>query len=84
MIVAKGVGKRQKVWIEATQKRVSATSDILNGIKTIKMTGLTERSSDFMAELRKGEIAASKQWRQLQLFMLGIGQKATPFLQFRS
>ncbi|KAF1843510.1 ABC transporter-like protein [Cucurbitaria berberidis CBS 394.84] len=75
--VAKGTGIRQKTWVEAIQQRVAITSGILKGIKTIKMTGLSEEVSDSLRELRRGEIRASKRMRQLQIFVLGVGYLTT-------
>ncbi|KAI1100526.1 ABC transporter [Jackrogersella minutella] len=40
--ISKHIGGRQKVWMQAVQKRVSVTANMLCEIKAIKMMGLTD------------------------------------------
>jgi ATP-binding cassette, subfamily C (CFTR/MRP), member 1 len=44
-IVANMIGNRQKIWVEAIQRRIAITSSILESMKSIKMMGLTEAIS---------------------------------------
>jgi ATP-binding cassette, subfamily C (CFTR/MRP), member 1 len=44
-VVANMIGNRQKIWVEAIQRRIAITSSILESMKSIKMMGLTEAIS---------------------------------------
>lgn len=52
-------GNAQGVWLEAVEERVAVTSKVLGGMKSIKMTGLTDIISDIVRKLRSQEIEAS-------------------------
>ncbi|ETS81802.1 hypothetical protein PFICI_06804 [Pestalotiopsis fici W106-1] len=70
--IAKSVPVRQKAWIAAIQKRVGITSDILGTMKGVKMLGLSRALAKQIQSLREFELAESKKFRQLQIFLIAM------------
>jgi ABC-type multidrug transport system fused ATPase/permease subunit len=58
--VAASMGSRQREWLEAIQKRVKTTSDMLGSMKEVRMTGLQLRLKEELQQQRKEEITASR------------------------
>ncbi|KAK0613977.1 ABC transporter [Immersiella caudata] len=56
---------RQAMWLEAIEKRISATSAMLSSIKGIKMCGLGETLLQSLQQLRVDELRISKRFRRL-------------------
>ncbi|KAK5651320.1 hypothetical protein OQA88_12616 [Cercophora sp. LCS_1] len=56
---------RQAMWLEAIEKRISATSAMLSSIKGIKMCGLAETLLHSLQQLRVDELRISKRFRRL-------------------
>lgn len=50
-VVTKRIGNIQKVWADATQRRIATTSSMLRDMKTVKMMGL----SNVMGDIVQGE-----------------------------
>ncbi|KAF3013497.1 hypothetical protein E8E14_005834 [Neopestalotiopsis sp. 37M] len=71
-IIAKSVPVRQKKWIAAIQKRVGITSDILGTMKGVKMLGLSRALAKQIQDLRDFELAESKKFRHVQIFLIGM------------
>ncbi|KAI1263553.1 P-loop containing nucleoside triphosphate hydrolase protein [Xylariaceae sp. FL1019] len=67
-VLANRTSRRQKRWIEATQRRINLTSDILSSMKNTKMLGLSDQMFDMIHELRESEIAVSKDYRRTQSY----------------
>ncbi|KAI4279834.1 MAG: hypothetical protein L6R38_004935, partial [Xanthoria sp. 2 TBL-2021] len=59
------VVKRQGLWLEAIQRRISATAKMLGSMKRIKMCGLSDTLFDNIHDLRKEELDISKGFRRL-------------------
>ncbi len=59
------MGERQRIWIEATQKRVDATATMLGSIKAVKMLSLEARLQKALESLRHQEVKISKAYRYL-------------------
>ncbi|KNG80863.1 hypothetical protein ANOM_010919 [Aspergillus nomiae NRRL 13137] len=57
--------KKQTFWINAIQKRVAVTAELINGAKGVKMSGLTDRLHTIMTGLRLEEISISKDYRSV-------------------
>ncbi|KAF7539141.1 hypothetical protein G7Z17_g12477 [Cylindrodendrum hubeiense] len=74
MGVAPLAKKYQIAWLEKTQKRVGITSAMIGHIKSIKMSGLTQRLSDTIANLRVEEIMASRPFRIVGSITSSIAQ----------
>ena len=49
----KSISNAQKRWVEAVEKRVSVTTEILTSMKGIKMSGLSKYSSALLQGLRE-------------------------------
>ncbi|KAJ5953836.1 hypothetical protein N7501_008115 [Penicillium viridicatum] len=61
--VAKHLENRQKVWNEATQSRIAATTSTLEGIKSLKIMGMEDAVQSQILHLRSKEIQISKPFR---------------------
>lgn len=53
--ISKHIGGRQKVWVDAVQKRISVTTSVLSEIKAIKMMGLSDVLTKKLQEYRVDE-----------------------------
>lgn len=71
--VGKHVGKRQKAWLGAQQKRIGMTSSMLGSMKSLKMMGLANTVERSIQEQRVIEIGLSKgfRWMVVTLNMIG-------------
>ncbi|QKX58862.1 uncharacterized protein TRUGW13939_05990 [Talaromyces rugulosus] len=65
--VAQYIAMRQKVWIEAIQKRVNLTTELLGSIKVVKMLGLSFKLSQIVQKMRVAELDLSKRYRRLSV-----------------
>lgn len=84
-IVAKYLGRAQKVWIEAIEKRVNATTTWLGNAKVVKMLGFTDILSNLLQNLRATEIKSSKKFRklfQLRILLSFFVPQLGPLLTF--
>jgi len=68
------VSKRQKSWLEATEKRINFTTETLAAIKNVKMLGLAEPMSDMIGASRTHELQISKKFRTVQSLRVCIGK----------
>ena len=59
------VVQRQALWLEAIERRISATTKMLGSMKRIKMCGLTDILFDNLHNLRLRELDISKKFRRL-------------------
>ncbi|CAM1511520.1 Fc.00g090330.m01.CDS01 [Cosmosporella sp. VM-42] len=66
--------KYQIAWLGKTQKRVGITSAMLGHIKSIKMSGLSQKLSTTIAALRVDEIKASHPFRVVASIIASIAQ----------
>jgi hypothetical protein len=73
--IAKLLPVRQRRWIAAIQKRVGVTSDILGVMKGVKMLGISDALSKQIQGLRDFEIAESKKFRKLQIFLISMSKR---------
>ncbi|PNY23797.1 Uncharacterized protein TCAP_06269 [Tolypocladium capitatum] len=58
--------KMQKDWMEQTQNRVAATSNMLAHIKHLKISGMTKPVETLMQKLRVEEIKAGSKWWMIE------------------
>ncbi|KAK4247619.1 ABC transporter [Corynascus novoguineensis] len=56
---------RQAMWLEAIEKRISATSAMLSSMKGVKMCGLKDTLLSSLQKLRVDELRISKKFRRL-------------------
>lgn len=59
------VVRRQALWLEAIERRISATATMLGSMKRVKMCGLTETLFDNLHQLRIEELKISDSFRKL-------------------
>jgi ATP-binding cassette subfamily C (CFTR/MRP) protein 1 len=71
--LAVACGKAQGTWLEAVEERVTVTSKVLEVMKNIKMTGLTETISSSLRNLRSAEIHASFPFRLYETLGITLG-----------
>lgn len=65
---------RQAMWLEAIEKRISATSAMLNSIKGVKMCGLKDTLLASLQQLRVDEMRISKKFRKLIIWNMTFGE----------
>jgi ATP-binding cassette subfamily C (CFTR/MRP) protein 1 len=73
MVAMNFIMSRQAMWLEAIEKRISATSTMLASIKGIKMSGLRDTLLSTMQELRVEELRISKRFRRLIIWNMVFG-----------
>ncbi|RAH54149.1 ATP-binding cassette transporter [Aspergillus piperis CBS 112811] len=61
--VAKHLEARQKEWNTATQERISTTTSVLGGIKSLKMMGMVDATQSRISHLREKELRLSERLR---------------------
>ncbi|KAJ5150816.1 ABC transporter integral membrane type 1 [Penicillium canariense] len=71
--VAKLIRPRQRRWMQAIQKRVGVTSQVIGSIKSMKMLGLTAKMTKIVQNLRVMELHDSKKFRQVQITNIILG-----------
>ncbi|OAR00109.1 hypothetical protein LLEC1_04813 [Akanthomyces lecanii] len=59
---------RQKLWLEAVQRRVNFTAKVLSHMKQVKMLGLSDKMQQIIRKFRVAEIDRSKKLRRLSSF----------------
>ena len=65
---------RQAMWLQAIEKRISATSAMLAAMKGIKMSGLKQTLFDNLQSLRIEELRISKKFRKLLIWNMAFGK----------
>lgn len=73
VLAAKVITSRQRAWLEAVQKRINYTSEILGSMKNVKILGLIGQQTANIQQFRKTEIAASKKYRKVQSLNISLG-----------
>jgi hypothetical protein len=63
--IAKSLSRQQQTWLGAMQKRIEATSRLLNSLKPVKMAAAEERIGNIIKKLRTSEIHAARVFRRL-------------------
>jgi ATP-binding cassette, subfamily C (CFTR/MRP), member 1 len=64
----------QAAWLEAIERRISATSAMLSSMKGIKMCGLKQTLYDNLHNLRMEELQISKKFRRLLIWNMAFGK----------
>ncbi|KAK8062961.1 P-loop containing nucleoside triphosphate hydrolase protein [Apiospora hydei] len=64
-VLASRIGPRQKNWLEATQKRINYTTEILGAMRNVKMLGLAKQMEHNIQNMREKEITVSRRYRRL-------------------
>jgi len=66
------VMSRQAMWLEAIEKRITATTAMLSSMKGVKMCGLTETLTKTIQDLRVEELTISKRFRKLLIWNMAF------------
>lgn len=69
---------RQAMWLEAIERRISATSAMLSSMKGVKMCGLKNTLMASMQKLRVDELCISKRFRKLIIWNMVFGESTLP------
>ena len=67
------VVKRQALWLEAIERRIESTTNMLGAMKRVKMCGLAETLKTQLQRLRVQELRISKKFRHLLIWSLVLG-----------
>ncbi|TVY44056.1 ABC transporter [Lachnellula occidentalis] len=79
------VMSRQAMWLEAIERRITATTAMLSAMKGVKMSGLTNVLFATIQDLRREELRISKKFRKLLIWNMGftyITPIAAPIVTF--
>jgi ATP-binding cassette subfamily C (CFTR/MRP) protein 1 len=68
------VVSRQGQWLEAIERRISATTSVLGAMKGIKMSGLKHVILTTLHKLRIDELNISKGFRRLLIWNMALGE----------
>ena len=68
------VMSRQKMWLTAIEKRITATTVMLSSMKGVKMCGLTETLTKTIQDLRVDELNISRKFRKLLIWNMAFSK----------
>jgi ATP-binding cassette subfamily C (CFTR/MRP) protein 1 len=68
------VMSRQAMWLEAIEKRITATTAMLSAMKGVKMCGLTDTLSKSLQDLRVDELRISRKFRKLLIWNMAFSK----------
>lgn len=68
------VMSRQAMWLEAIERRITATTAMLSSMKGVKMCGLTSTLSKNIQELRVEEMRISRKFRKLLIWNMAFSK----------
>ncbi|KAF4778786.1 hypothetical protein HER10_EVM0010424 [Colletotrichum scovillei] len=74
VFLAPSAQKYQIIWVEKVQKRIGITSAMIGHIKSIKMSGLTQKLSQSLADLRLAEMRAATPFRVIGAVTSAVAQ----------
>jgi hypothetical protein len=69
-----GVMARQAKWLEAIERRISATAAMLASVKGAKLLGLKPSLMALIQDLRLQELTISKAFRKLLVWNMAFGE----------
>ena len=72
LVITGLVVARQAKWLEAVERRIHATTNMLGSMKRVKMTGLVGILENQLQTLRIDELCISKKFRHLLIWNLGL------------
>lgn len=65
---------RQAMWLEAIERRISVTSQMLGSMKGVKMCGLSEVLGTRIQAMREEELHISGKFRRLLIWNMVLGK----------
>ncbi|KAI0124180.1 P-loop containing nucleoside triphosphate hydrolase protein [Xylariales sp. AK1849] len=81
-LIAAHITSRQKAWYQAIQRRINYTSEILGGMRSAKMLGLTKQLSENIQQMRDDELGISKTYRKIQALNISLVNLPSVFNTF--
>lgn len=66
---------RQTMWLEAIEKRITATTAMLGAMKGVKISGLTDTLLKNLQDLRVEELRISKKFRKLLIWNMAFSKQ---------
>ncbi|KAJ6134374.1 ABC transporter integral membrane type 1 [Penicillium sp. IBT 18751x] len=72
VLISALAGPRQKLWLEAIEKRVDITAQVLGSVKGIRMAGLTDKLYNIIHTMRIHEVKMSKRFRRLLILVVAV------------
>lgn len=75
------VTPRQNAWVEAVQRRINFTSDILGSMRSVMILGLGSKMSVNIQSLRDEEMETSKRYELIQALSVSLCQSMLPRLR---
>ncbi|KAG8161209.1 hypothetical protein KVR01_009473 [Diaporthe batatas] len=79
VIAVSFVMARQAMWLDAIEKRIAVTSQMLGAMKGVKMCGLTEVLGAHIQAMREAELRISGKFRRLLIWNMGLAYFAPTF-----
>ncbi|VUC22540.1 unnamed protein product [Clonostachys rosea] len=71
-LITVGIGKTaprlQRVWVDATEKRIGITATLIENMKSIKIMGVNKQMGDFVQAMRDAEIDAGSSFRMTIIY----------------
>jgi len=67
MAISSPAGRAQVSWMEATQERVGTTARAVNGMRSVKLLGLSESIYGLLHKLREAELHAARHFRHIEV-----------------
>lgn len=74
VIAVSFVMARQAQWLEAIERRIAVTSQMLGSMKGVKMCGLTDVLGTHIQAMRMEELRISGKFRRLLIWNMGLGK----------
>lgn len=74
IVTGKSINKARIVWNEAIEKRVTATSNLLAQLRTVKAMGLSASLSAHIEQKREAEIEVALRERYRLLWIIAFGK----------
>ncbi|KAJ5715595.1 ABC transporter integral membrane type 1 [Penicillium malachiteum] len=65
-------GPRQKIWLEAIEKRIDITAQVLTCVKGVRMAGLTDKLFTIIQKMRVDEVRMSERFRRLLILVVAV------------
>lgn len=65
---------RQAIWLEAIERRISVTSQMLGSMKGVKMCGLSSVLGTRIQAMREEELHISGKFRRLLIWNMVLGE----------
>ncbi|KGO51212.1 ABC transporter, integral membrane type 1 [Penicillium expansum] len=85
VLISSLAGPRQKVWLEAIEKRVDMTAQVLGSMKGVRMAGLTDKIYNTVQSMRTHEVRMSIRFRRLLILVVAVAYSnytVTPLASF--